>query len=151
MWTLDLDEEFYRIYDSKKMIAGYFDPDYGEIYPKENTEEIISQMIKNQDKIIGGFLMIPLVKFRLFDTDLDIDITELQSQVSRVATHLCKWNSFITKTNNHVHSIRISHTDQDMLTITFPIRFVEPTRLNKSELIEKIKPTLNMLEKSGLL
>ena len=67
MWTLDLDNEYYRIYDSKKMIAGYFDPDYGDVYPKENSEDIISQMIKNHDKIRGGFLMVPLVKFRLFD------------------------------------------------------------------------------------
>ena len=34
---LDLDDEFYRIYDYKKMVAGYFDPDYGKIQTKEKT------------------------------------------------------------------------------------------------------------------
>ena len=151
LWKLDLDEEFYRIYDSKKMIAGYFDPDYGEIYPKENSEEIISLKIKNKDKILGGFLMVPLVKFGLFDTDLDVNIVELGSQINRVKTHLDKWNDFISKTNNHTHSIRISHTDQDMLTITFPIRFSEPTPLDKNLILKEIESTLNLLQKLSLL
>ncbi len=151
LWKLDLDEEFYRIYDSKKMIAGYFDPDYREIYPKENSEEIISLMIKNKDKVLGGFLMVPLVKFGLFDTDLDVNIVELFSQINRVKTHLDEWNDFISKTNNHIHSIRISHTDQDMLTITFPIRFSEPTPLDKNLILKEIESTLNLLQKLSLL
>lgn len=133
------------------MIAGYFDPDYGEIHPKKNLEDIISLMIKNHDKILGGFLMVPLVKFRLFDTDLDVNIGELGSQINRVKSHLDKWNNFISKTNNHMHSIRISHTDQDMLTITFPIQFSEPTPLDKNLLLKEIKPTLDLLQQLSLL
>ena len=30
MWKLELEEDYFRIYDSKKMIAGYFDPDFGK-------------------------------------------------------------------------------------------------------------------------
>ncbi|CAD6523744.1 conserved hypothetical protein [metagenome] len=151
MWKLDLDDEYFRIFDSNKLIAGYFDPDYGEIFPKANSTEIIAQMLKNHDKIPGGLLMIPLVKFGLFDTDLDIDIGELDSHVTRVGEHLKKWKDFIAKTNNNVHSIRISHTDQDMLTITFPITFSEPTPLEKNEILKEIFPTLDLLQKLGLL
>ena len=151
MWKLDLDDEYFRIFDSNKLIAGYFDPDYGEIFPKANSTEIIAQMLKNHDKIPGGLLMIPLVKFGLFDTDLDIDIGELDSHVTRVGEHLKKWKDFIAKTNNNIHSIRISHTDQDMLTITFPITFSEPTPLEKNEILKEIFPTLDLLQKLGLL
>jgi len=151
LWKLDLDDEYFRILDSKKLVAGYFDPDYGVIYPKENSVEIISQMLKNHDKISGGLMMIPLVKFGLFDSDLDIDIDELDTQVNRVGEHLKKWKDFITKTNNTVHSIRISHTDQDMLTITFPIKFSEPTPLDKNEIIKEISPILDLLQKLNLL
>ena len=87
------------------MIAGYFDPDYGNIHPKEKTEEIILQMLKNHDKIHGGFLMVPLVKFGLYDTDLNVNIRKLKSEINRVQTHLDKWSDFIAKTNNHKHSI----------------------------------------------
>ncbi|EGP94104.1 hypothetical protein MY1_1348 [Nitrosarchaeum koreense MY1] len=151
LWKLDLDDEYFRILDSKKLVAGYFDPDYGVIYPKENSVEIISQMLKNHDKISGGLMMIPLVKFGLFDSDLDIDIDELDTQINRVGEHLKKWKDFITKTNNTVHSIRISHTDQDMLTITFPIKFSEPTPLDKNEIIKEISPILDLLQKLNLL
>ena len=129
MWKLDPDEEYFRIYDSKKLIAGYFDPDYGDIFPKENSEQIISLMQKNHDLILGGMLMIPLVKFRLFDTDLDTVLSKVQENVSRVSEHLQKWNKFIFDTKIQIHSIRISHTDQDMLTLTFPIIFSKPTPL----------------------
>lgn len=27
-------------------MAGYFDPDYGDIFPKENAVDIVSQMLK---------------------------------------------------------------------------------------------------------
>jgi len=151
MWKLDLDDEYFRIFDSKKLVAGYFDPDYGDIFPKENSAKIISQMLKNHDKITGGLVMIPLVKFGLFDTELDIDIDELENHVIRVEEHLKKWKDFISKTNNTVHSIRVSHTDPDMLTITFPITFSEPTPLDKNEIIKEISPALDLLQKLNLL
>lgn len=151
MWKLDLDDEYFRIFDSNKLVAGYFDPDYGDIFPKENSVDIVSQMLKNHDKIPGGLIMIPLVKFGLFDSDLDIDIDELENHVNRVGEHLKKWKDFITKTNNTIHSIRISHTDHDMLTITFPIKFSEPTPLDKTEILKEISPILDLLQKLNLL
>ena len=151
LWKLELDEGYFRIYDSKKLIAGYFDPDYGEIYPKENSEEIILSMLKNHDKILGGVIMVPLVKFGLFDTDLDTSLSEVEQNVNRVTVHLQKWKNFLSQTNHHVHSIRISHTDQDMLTITFKVKFSKPTPLDKTKLMEEIFPTLDLLQKSGLV
>ena len=151
MWKLDFDENFFRIYDSKKLIAGYFDPDYGDIYPKENSEEIISLMLKNHDEILGGLVMIPLVKFGLFDTDLDTDISNVEQNVIRVTKHLEKWKFFLSQMNHRTHSVRISHTDQDMLTITFHVTFSKPTPLEKSKLLEELFPTLNFLQKSNLL
>ena len=151
LWKLDSDEGFFRIYDSKKLVAGYFDPDYGDIFQKENSEEIISSMLKNHDKILGGLIMVPLVKFRLFDTDLDTTLTNVESQVHRVDEHLQKWKLFLSKMNYEWHSVRISHTDQDMLTIAFPIKFSKPTPLEKISLSEELFDTLEILEQSGLL
>lgn len=151
MWKLESDEGFFRIYDSKKMVAGYFDPDYGDVFPKENSEEIIASMLKNHDKILGGVMMVPLVKFSLFDTDLDTDITTVEQNVSRVNEHLQKWKDFLSDTDRQKHSIRISHTDQDMLTITFEVKFSKPTPLEKKHLQEELFTTLDLLHKSGLL
>ena len=151
MWKLESDEDFFRIYDSKKLVAGYFDPDYGDIFPKSNSEEIMSSMLKNHDKILGGVIMVPLVKFGLFDTDLDTTLTKVEEQVIRVNEHLQKWKIFLSETNRKVHSIRISHTDQDMLTIAFQIKFSKPTPLEKTSLCEELFPTLDLLQKSNLL
>ena len=101
LWKLDLDEEYFRIYDSNKLVAGYFDPDYGDIHPKENSEEIISQMLKNKDKIIGGFIMVPMIKFGLFDTDLETDIDTVETQVTSVLERLGRWKEFFSKNNQN--------------------------------------------------
>ena len=151
LWKLDLEEEYFRIYDSNKLIAGYFDPDFGDIFPKENSEEIISQMLKNHDKIIGGFIMVPMVKFGLFDTDLETNVDTVENKVSSVLGRLQKWKEFLTEKKLEIHFVRISHTDQDMLTITFPIRFSKPTPLDKKELVLEISPTLDSLQKLNLL
>lgn len=149
MWKLDQDEDYFQILDSRKQIAGYFDPDYGE--NKREDAVHIENMLKSHEKISGGFIMLPLVKFTLFDSDLDIDINTLESKLKSVNERIKNWKDFITSTNNHVHSIRISHTDQDMLSITFPIMFSEPTSLDKNEIIKELSPTLDLLQKLGLL
>lgn len=151
LWKLDLDEEYFRIFDSNKLIAGYFDPDYGDLYPKENSEEIISQMLKNHDKITGGFIMVPMVKFGLFDSDLETDLDTVETQVNSVLDRLSRWRKFLSKTNLKIHYVRISHTDQDMLTITFPFKFSKPTPLDKKEMVVEMTPTLDLLQKLNLL
>ena len=151
LWKLDLDEEYFRIYDSNKLIAGYFDPDYGDLYPKKNSEEIVSQMLKNHDKISGGFIMVPMVKFGLFDTDLETNVNTVETQVNSVQDRLKRWKEFLSKQKLKIHYVRISHTDQDMLTITFPIKFSKLTPLDKKEIVREIIPTLDLLQKLNLL
>ena len=151
LWKLESDEDYFRIYDSKKLIAGYFDPDYGDIFPKENSEQIILSMQKNHDPIPGGLMMIPLVKFRLFDTDLDTTLSNVQQNVTRVSEHLQKWENFLSEIMNQSHSIRISHTDQDMLTVTFPLKFPKPVPLENKQLAVELNSILDLLHESDLL
>ena len=150
-WKLEFEEGYFRIFDSKKLIAGYFDPDYGNLSEVKNPEDIILSKIKNHDKVLGGMMMIPLVKFKLFDTDLNTILSEVKQNISRVSLHLEKWGVFLSEINNTSHFIGISHTDQDMLTVTFPLIFSKPTILEKSDLLEEIYPVLNLLQKSELL
>jgi len=150
-WKLEFEDGYFRIFDSKKLISGYFDPDYGDLSKIKNPEDVISSKIKNHDNVLGGMIMIPLVKFQLFDTDLNTTISKVQQNMSRVSIHLKKWESFLSEINNISHFVGISHTDQDMLTVTFPIIFSKPTPLEKSNLLQEIYPTLTMLEKLELL
>ena len=151
MWKLEREEDYFRIFDSKKDIAGYFDPDYGEIFPKEKEQDIIDQMHKNKDKIPGGFLMVPMVKFGIFDNDKEMSIYVLENQILSVEKRLSQWKNFLQETDNRLHGIRVSHTDQDMLSITFPLKFDIPCPLEKNALLEKFQSILNLLQKQGLL
>ena len=150
-WKLEFEDGYFRIFDSKKLVTGYFDPDYGDLSAAKNPEDIILSKIKNHDEVLGGMIMIPLVKFKLFDTDLNTTLSEVKQNISRVSTHLQKWDAFLSEINNISHFIGISHTDQDMLTVTFPVKFSKPTTLEKSNLLEELYPVLNLLEKSELL
>ena len=150
-WKLEFDDGYFRIFDSKKLVAGYFDPDYGDLSAAKNPEDIILSKIKNHDEVLGGMIMIPLVKFKLFDTDLNTTLHEVKKNISRVSIHLQKWDVFLSEINNTSHFIGISHTDQDMLTMTFPVKFSKPTILEKSNLLEELYSVLNLLEKSELL
>ena len=40
------------------------------------------------------------------------------------------WKTFLNE-NNMPHNIRISHTDHDMLSITFPLKFETPVQVDK--------------------
>jgi len=150
-WKLEFEDGYFRIYDSKKLVAGYFDPDYGDLSTVKDPEDVILSKIKNHDVILGGMLMIPLVKFKLFDTDLNTVLSEVKKNISRVSVHLEKWTTFLSEIHNTRHFIGISHTDQDMLTMTLPVKFSKPTILEKSNLLEEIHPVLSLLEKSELL
>ena len=150
-WKLEFEDGYFRIYDSKKLVAGYFDPDYGDLSNVDNPDDVILSKIKNHDVTLGGMLMIPLVKFKLFDTDLNTVLSEVKQNISRVSVHLEKWGAFLSEINNTRHFIGISHTDQDMLTMTLPVKFSKPTILEKSNLLEEIHPVLSLLEKSELL
>jgi len=151
MWKIERDDDYFRIFDSKKDIAGYFEPDYGDLYPKENELDIIEKMHKNHDKIFGGFLMVPMVKFGIFDQDIEIDIDSLEKQIESVKQRLVKWKNFFFEIKNEFHGIKVSHTDQDMLSITFPIKFDFPIPLEKNAIMTTLEPTLNLLQKQGLL
>jgi len=150
-WKLEFEDGYFRIYDSKKLVAGYFDPDYGDLSNIENPDDVILSKIKNHDTILGGMLMIPLVKFKLFDTDLNTVLSEVKQNISRVSLHLEKWGVFLSEINNTRHFIGISHTDQDMFTMTLPVKFSKSTILEKSALLQEIYPILSLLEKSELL
>ena len=108
-------------------------------------------MHKNHDKIPGGFLMVPLVKFGIFDNDNEAKIDEIQLKIDAVNRRIIQWKNFLLETKNKFHGIRVSHTDQDMLSITFPIKFDFPVSLEKKSLLENLQSTLNLLQKQNLL
>ena len=151
MWKLEREDDFFRIFDKERKIAGYFVPDYGNIFPEDKADEVIEQMHKNHDKVQGGYLTIPMVKFGIFDSNEDdMDIMYVESHLSDASLRLGLWKDFLLQNQMH-HAIRISHTDQDMLSLTFPIKFKDTIPLEKNAILDTIQPTLDLLRQKGLL
>ncbi|MFN3655406.1 MAG: hypothetical protein ACK4TO_08815 [Candidatus Nitrosotenuis sp.] len=150
MWKLELDEDFFRIFDNDHKIAGYFVPDYGQLFPEEKADEIIEKMHKNHDKVPGGFLTVPMVKFGIFDSKEDMDILYLQSHIADATSRIEAWKEFLLERQMQ-HAINISYTDHDMLSLTFPIKFAEHVPLEKKLLLDTLVPTLDLLAEKRLL
>lgn len=150
MWKIEREDDFFRIFDKDQKIAGYFVPEYGDIQPEEKIEEIIEQMHKNGDKVPGGYMTVPMVKFGIFDSNDDLDVVYLQGQLADASARLDAWAEFLSQ-NQMRHAIRMSHTDSDMLSLTFPIKFSDQIPLDKKIILETIAPTLDLLHQKGLL
>jgi len=149
MWKLDLEDYFFKIYDSHKQIAGYFDPDYGRIHSPDAELEQIQQMHKNADKIARGFLTLPMVKFGVFD-EKSLQIDDLAGRLDSCVLRVSRWKDFL-RDFSHTHAISVSHTDPDMLSISLEMRFENHVRLDRKILAARLEPTLDQLQRLGLL
>ena len=149
MWKLELEDYFYKIYDSSKNIAGYFDPDYGKIHSADSEQEQIRRMHENADKIAQGFLTLPMVKFGVFD-ERAVRVDALQGQVKQAMERIAAWKDYVDGFPG-THSVTVSHTDPDMLSITLQVRFGEHTPLDRKIIGGKLEPILNRLQGLGLL
>ncbi|MFM7795805.1 MAG: hypothetical protein ACKO7N_03490 [Candidatus Nitrosotenuis sp.] len=150
MWSTELDSDFFRIFDKDRKIAGYFWPDYGQIIPEDKYDEIVQLMHKNHDSIPGGFLTIPMIKFGIFDNNQEMDVLQLSSKVGDASVRVDVWKEFLLEQHMQ-HSIQISHTDNDMLSLSFPVKFSIPVSLDKKKILEALLPTLDLLSQKGFL
>ncbi len=151
MWRLERETHYYKIYDERKNIAGYFAPEYGEIYPEEKADEIIEQMHKRHEKIKSGYLMIPMVKFGIFVEGQEMDLAYVTKQVDDVKTRLSYWADFLSGNSMNQYKVMVSHTDHDMLSITLHLVFSTSIPLEKNALQDEVVKILDPLQAIGLL
>jgi hypothetical protein len=150
-WKLEREGDYFRIFDEKKNVAGYFAPEYGDIFPEEKADEVIEEMHKNHEKIPGGYLLLPMVKFGVFSLDREIELDYLEARIDEARDRISWWHKFIQSQKNQNHKIRVSHTDPDMLSMTFPTSFNTKVPLEKNALLEELRPILDSLNDQGLL
>jgi hypothetical protein len=151
-WKLDQEEYYYKVYDEQNNLAGYFQPDYGEIQPPEKEEEIIQEMIKRQDHVYGGMLYVPLLKLNLLDEEHDYDLDHVVASLNASIDRTERWKECITGMAPIIFArVRKSHTDPDMLSVLLGIKFGGPVKLNKQTLLDALKPILDGFRQKELL
>lgn len=147
-WQLDREEDYFRIYDTRRNVAGYLDPDYGGI-DSEDQDLIINRMLENHEAVHGAFLMLPMVKFGIFESQ-NLNVQSLQERMTSASTRVAAWRDFLDSLDSD-HWIGVSHTDQDMLAVTLPVKFSRPTPLSETALLEEVVPMLDQLQRLRLL
>ncbi|MDE1726689.1 MAG: hypothetical protein KGH89_05425 [Thaumarchaeota archaeon] len=151
MWKIEREGVYFKIYDKRKNLVGYFAPEYGNIYPEDRANEVIDQTHRQHDKIKSGYLMIPMVKFGIFQEGNEMNVAYLAKQLDNVKTRLTYWDDFLSNNNIKQYKIMVSHTDHDMLSITMDLVFSSPTDLEKNALENEIGKILDPLAALGLL
>src|SRR5574340_282250 len=109
MWTIEQEDAYFKIYDSRKTLAGYFAPEYGDIQPEDKAEQVIQEMLKNHDPVKGGYLMLPLVKFNIFEDGKEMNLAYLEQQLQEVYTRIMAWKNLVTEKGIEHHKILILH------------------------------------------
>jgi hypothetical protein len=151
-WNLDQEEYFYKVYDENGELAGYFQPDYGEIQPPEKEEEIIQEMLKRQDHIYGGMLYVPMLKLNLIAEEYDYDLDHVISALSASIARTEQWKERIKEMPSIIFArVRKSHSDPDMLSLLLGVRFNGPVRMKKEELLDALRPFLDSFHEKELL
>ena len=150
-WKLEQEEYYYKIYDTKRELVGYFQPDFGKIYPEEKEEEIIQQMLKNQDHVHGGLLYLPMMKLNIRD-DADYELDQVRANLEVAIERAEMWKEHISEMSSITSAwARRSHTDPDMLAVLMNVKFSGPMRLNKDDLLIALQPTLDSFAEKELL
>ena len=110
LWKLEYFDTIYKIYDWNKNLAGYFFPNYDVLNENENqyTEKksnenydfddetaAIDKLNKENQKVLGGQLMLPMIKLYLLDNEegmnLDYTINKMEENIQR--TKRCRRRS----------------------------------------------------------
>jgi len=151
-WKLEEEEYYYKIYDSQNELAGYFQPDYGKIYPAEKESEIIQEMLKRQDSVYGGILYIPLLKLNLVNEDADYDLEHVMQNLDASLTRARRWKECVSEMSSIIFArARKSHSDPDMLSVLLGIKFAGPVKLNKNNVLNALQRILDRFHEKELL
>ena len=155
-WKMEYEDTIYKVYDWDKNLAGYFFPKYDLIQPPEDSsyeEEIIEKLNKSHEKVIGGDLMIPMIKLNLFDKeeaiDLDYAIGSLEENLQRTRV----WKQWLQQNHKEFEiigdAVYTAREDRNMLSIV--LRIESAITLGEKQVIMVLGPLLDRLHEDGLL
>lgn len=165
LWKLEYFDTVYKVYDWDKKLTGYFFPNYNDLY-QENTEKTdnsaynyeeeasyIEKLHKQNKKVYGGNLMLPMIKLNLLDEqegiDLEYAISSLEENIHRAK----EWKRWIKENDIEFNiagvSLFTSREDRNMLSIVIGLSVY--ITLGEKELLKILEPLLNRLHENGMI
>ncbi|AFU59044.1 hypothetical protein Ngar_c21130 [Candidatus Nitrososphaera gargensis Ga9.2] len=152
-WKAEYDDTLYKIYDWDGNLAGYLFPQYGDIEPKEQEDEIIDELNKTHSEVPEATLLLPMVKLDLLDKQEGLDIDYVILSLEANAERTIVWKKWL---HDNAKSFKIvgaavytAREDRNMLSIALGI--VTTIRLGEKEVRDFLSPLLDKLHEDGLL
>jgi hypothetical protein len=153
-WDIEQEEYYYKVYDDNGSIIAYFQPEYGQIEPREREYEIIERMLRDGEVVYSALLYMPMVKFGI-DTDKDYNLDYILESINNALDSIKRWKEFIDRNRDKLSImdiyIRRAHTDYDMLALLVTLRFKDGLRLRKKDILATVSIFLDAVVDSHLL
>jgi hypothetical protein len=153
-WKVEYDYTYYKVYDNKGTLAGYFFPYYeGLDTDRDEDEKLIEKINKDHHQVSQGTLLVPMAKLDLLDKedgiDIDYAISSLDANLSRTKF----WKQWLVNNANllSIHGARVYTAREDRNMLSIAIGISGKITLGEKELKEFIAPLLDRLHEDGLL
>jgi hypothetical protein len=168
-WKFEYEDTIYKIYDWNNNLAGYFFPNYdsmekhtgrnnqsSEHQQEEEEDEVIEGMNKLHENVVGGNLMIPMLKLNLLDIkegkakmNLNYTIDALEGNLHRAK----QWKQWLEQNSAEFkvigNAVYTAREDRNMLSLVLGID--SNIILGEKEIGLVLIPLLDKLHKDGML
>ncbi len=168
-WKFEYEDTIYKIYDWNNNLAGYFFPNYdsmekhtgrnnqsSEHQQEEEEDEVIEGMNKLHENVVGGNLMIPMLKLNLLDIkegkakmNLNYTIDALEENLHRAK----QWKQWLEQNSAEFkvigNAVYTAREDRNMLSLVLGID--SNIILGEKEIGIVLIPLLDKLHKDGML
>jgi hypothetical protein len=168
-WKFEYEDTIYKIYDWNNNLTGYFFPNYdsmkkhmgrknrnNEHQQEEEEDEVIEGMNKLHENVVGGNLMIPMLKLNLLDIEegkakmnLNYTIDALEENLHRAK----QWKQWLEQNSAEFkvigNAVYTAREDRNMLSLVLGID--SNIILGEKEIGLVLIPLLDKLHKDGML
>jgi hypothetical protein len=152
-WKVEHDYNYYKVYDGKGGLAGYFFPHYGDIVPEEKDDEIAEEMHRTHAQVNEATLLVPMAKLDLLDHEEGIDIGHAERSLEANLERTRKWKGWLAGNAGAFSvfgaTLYTAREDRNMLSIALGI--AGEITLGEKEVQEFLTPLLDRLHEDGLL
>ena len=155
-WKIEYDYTYYKVYDSKGTLAGYFFPHYknaGSVDEEEADDTAIEKMNRNHEQVAQATLLVPMAKLDLLDHDegieIDFAIASLDANLGRTKF----WKDWLIANSKELSLLgaRIYTAREDRNMLSVAIGIYGKITLGEKEVRVFLTPLLDRLHRDGLL
>jgi hypothetical protein len=167
-WKFEYDDTIYKIYDRNNNLAGYFFPNYDSMekhvgtknhsnrHQQEEEDEVIEEMNKIHANVVGGNLMIPMLRLNLLDIEegktkmnLNYTIDALEENLHRAK----QWKQWLEQNSAEFkvvgNAVYTAREDRNMLSLVLGLD--SNIILGEKEIGLVLIPLLDKLHEDGML